>query len=476
MDIQQIVYNSLTASRLNNHDLILLGVSGGPDSVVMAHTLHALNWKMAIVYFDHQLRSQASLEKTFVKQMAEQYAVPFYSGKGDITAIARQKKKSLEEAAREERYHFLFSKAQNINACAVAVAHTADDQVETILMHILRGSGTRGLVGMKAHTITTFHPTIPLMRPLLNVWREEIEDYCRQYNLTTKQDASNLDKTYFRNRIRHELIPEMQSYNAGFKTNLVRMGNIVKDDWEVLDQYYQDIFNGIVDHSKKDHIRFSSSEIQKLPYGSQKAVLYLCLTKIDKTDAEIENRTVQRLLDFVLQGGQKKHLQLPAQIHAFRKGDIIILAPSQTFPLDRHYPRCDGEQSCDLEESFHISLGNKSDLKGEIATRKDYQAPASMNGLYWEAFLDVACFQEAVLHIRSIHTGDRYLPLGMNGQSIKVSDLFINKKIPAQVRKTWPVILDGSTIVWIPGFAPSHEYRVNETTQKILHLTVLLST
>ena len=461
---------------MNNHDLILLGVSGGPDSVVMAYILHALNRKMVIVYFDHQLRAQSGSEEIFVQQMAEEYGVPFYSGKGDIAAVARQEKKTLEEAARDERYRFLFSTAQEINACAVAVAHTADDQVETILMHLLRGSGTRGLVGMRSYSITAFHPTIPLIRPMLNVWREEIEEYCRQNNLLTKQDASNLDKTYVRNRVRHELIPELQSYNSGFKTNLLHMRDIVKDDWEVLDQYYQEMFNNIVDRTKKDDIRFSSSEIQQLPYGTQKAVLYLCLTTMNKTDTEIENQTVQRLLDFVHQNKTRKHIELPAQMHAFRKGDTIILTPSQTLPLDGKYPYCDGEHSCDLNKPFHISLGNKSELKGETVAKKEYQIPVSVNGLYWDAFLDAACFQNTVLHIRSLRAGDRYMPLGMDGKSMKVSDLLINKKIPAQVRKTWPVIMDGSTIVWIPGFAPSHPYRVRESTQEILHLTILFST
>lgn len=461
---------------MNNHDLILLGVSGGPDSVVLAHVLHALDWKMAIVYFDHQLRAQSDSEKKFVEQLAEEYGVLFYSGKGDVAAVARQEKKTLEEAAREERYRFLFNTAQQINACAVAVAHTADDQVETILMHLLRGSGTRGLVGMRSHSITAFHPTMPLIRPMLEVWREEIEEYCRQHNLLAKEDASNLDKTYVRNRIRHELIPELQTYNSGFKANLLHMRDIVKDDWEVLDQYYQDVYDSIVDTSKQDQMRFSSSEIQQLPHGTQKAVLYLCLTTMNTTDTEMENQTVQRLLDFMLQGKSRKHIELPAQIHAFRKGDTIIITTSQTLPLDGQYPHCEGEYSCDLNQPFHISLGNKCELMGESVAKQEYQVPASADGLYWDAFLDTACFQDPMLYIRSIRAGDRYMPLGMEGKSTKVSDLLINKKIPAQVRKTWPVLVDGSTIVWIPGFAPSHPYRVRESTQKILHLTLSFST
>ena len=476
MDIQKNVHQSLAASLFSNNDLILLGVSGGPDSIVMAHALYVLNWKIALGYFDHQLRPQSILEKAFVQQIAENYKIPFYCGKGDIAEIAKEEKKTIEEAAREERYRFLFSVAQEIGAHAVAVAHTADDQVETILMHLLRGSGTRGLVGMQSHSITAFHPTIPLLRPLLDVWRGEIEDYCRQYNLSPKQDNSNLDKTYVRNRIRHELIPEMQSYNAGFKNNLLRMRDIVKDDWEVLDQYYKNVFNGIVEHNKKGYLKFSSRDFKQFPPGSQKAVLYQCLIKMNQTDTEIENHTVQRLLDFVHQSKQKQHIELSAQIHTFRKGDNIFLTNTPFVPLERQYPHCDDVYSCDLSEPFHIHIGDENDLEGKFLTRHDYQPLISTDGFYWEAYVDAASIQNSTLQIREVRNGDRYMPLGMNGQSIKISDLFINKKIPAQVRKTWPVIVDGSRIIWIPGFAPSHICRVCDTTTDIFYLKLCIAT
>jgi len=475
VDIQQKVLHSLNTNQISKNDLILLGVSGGPDSLVMAHVLHALNWNIALAYFDHQLRSQSTMEKAFVQQLSENHGVPFYSGKADIAGTAQHERKSIEEAAREKRYLFLFSTAQEINAKAVAVAHTADDQVETILMHILRGSGTRGLVGMQTYSVTAFHPNIPLVRPLLDVWREEIEEYCQQFSLSPKQDASNQDKTYLRNRIRHELIPELQSYNAGFKTNLLHMSDIIKEDWGFLDQRYGAIFNEIVDHTQNNQLQFSSVTFNQIPIGAQKAVLYHCLTKLNKTDEQMDHQTVLRLMEFINLQERKKHLSLPAQLHAFRKDEYIILTHSSFLPLEKSYPQCDGEYSFDRGKPFRIKIGNEIELEGTMRPKEAYRKPIPSDGFYWEAFMDAKRIKNQTLLVRRILAGERYTPLGMKGKQIKVSDLFINKKVPAQVRKSWPAIVDGSLIAWIPGFAPSHIYRIGEDTEEIYYLKLYIA-
>ena len=146
--------------------------------------------------------------------MAEERGLSFVLGCTDVSALAEEQKLSIEEAARVARYRFLFEQARQLKAQAVAVAHNADDQVETVLMHLLRGAGLGGLKGMPYRAILpVWDEAIPLVRPLLGVWRSEIEVYCRQHSLEPIEDASNQDTTFFRNRLRHQLLPTLQEYN-----------------------------------------------------------------------------------------------------------------------------------------------------------------------------------------------------------------------------------------------------------------------
>ena len=158
-----------------------------------------------------------------MRKLAEEMKLPFVSESADVRGYAEEHKLSLEEAARMLRYRFLFAQARAHRAGAVAVGHTADDQVETILMHFLRGAGLAGLKGMAGRTLLPeFDREIPLVRPILHLWRHETEAYCREHDLQPVHDPSNTDETYFRNRLRHSLIPELEKYNPRFKETLLR--------------------------------------------------------------------------------------------------------------------------------------------------------------------------------------------------------------------------------------------------------------
>ena len=234
--LSQIAASARDDCRLDPSRPLLIGVSGGPDSLCLAHALHALHYHLLIAHFDHHLRPESSTEARMVQDWSAANRLPFLLGEGDVRSFAKTQRLSIEEAARTLRYRFLFAQARQHQAQAVAVAHNADDQVETILMHLLRGAGLSGLKGMLPVSLNEgWDETIPLVRPLLGVWRKDIEDYCTTQHLAPNLDASNDDTTYYRNRLRHQLVPHLETYNPQIRQVIWRTGRALAGDADTVD-------------------------------------------------------------------------------------------------------------------------------------------------------------------------------------------------------------------------------------------------
>jgi len=210
---------------------ILLGVSGGADSLAMMFGLGALGYTLVIAHLDHALRPESEAEANFVRSIAESQGWPFFSQRIDVLKFAQSEGQSIEEAARHVRYPFLFKQARLQYCQAVAVAHHAEDQVETVLMHFLRGTALAGLSGMPYRRVMPqWDPEIPLVRPLLGIWREEIDAYVAALGVKPCLDSTNLDTTYYRNRLRHQLIPELETYNPQIKAAIFRMAGVLHEE------------------------------------------------------------------------------------------------------------------------------------------------------------------------------------------------------------------------------------------------------
>jgi tRNA(Ile)-lysidine synthase len=213
-----------------------VGVSGGPDSLTLLHGLFHLGYAVTAAHYNHGLRPDAGSDALHVQQVCVQMGIPFVSAASDVAEFARTEGMSIEEAARTVRYRFLFSEARRLGCAAVAVGHTADDQVETVLMHFLRGAGLAGLRGMQPFGVMPeWDAELPLIRPMLGVWRADVLAYCREQALEPVIDQSNTDTTYFRNRLRHELIPYLQEYNPRIKEVLWRMSQTAVGDYDVIE-------------------------------------------------------------------------------------------------------------------------------------------------------------------------------------------------------------------------------------------------
>src|SRR6266498_1078657 len=221
---------------------VIAGVSGGPDSLCLMNVLRKAGYRVIVAHFNHKLRPDSDADANIVEQTAARLNLVSVIESGDVRAYADKEKQSIEEAARFMRYRFLMQQAHRFHAQAVAVGHTADDQVETVLMHFIRGAGLVGLKGMSYRTIIRmFDPEIPVVRPLLDIWREETVVYCAANGFRPRHDPSNASLDFFRNRLRHLLIPTLESYNLRFREALWRTSRSLSTDYEIL----CDVMDGI---------------------------------------------------------------------------------------------------------------------------------------------------------------------------------------------------------------------------------------
>ena len=278
-------------------DGIVVGVSGGPDSLCLLHVLHyrlreEYRLQLHVAHLHHGARgADADADSEFVAALAAEWGLPVTVEKQDVPALARAHGLAFEEAARRVRYAFLARVAGELGAHKIAVGHNGDDQAETVLMHFLRGAGPAGLRGMlpltpladyrllEPFTSHTLHPASCIIRPLLEVPRSEIERYCADHGLTPRFDCSNLDTTYFRNRLRHELLPLLETYNPNVRTRLCHTAAVIADDYELLTQLREQAWAKVVvncsssGEEREAAVIFDRAGWRALPVALQRATL-----------------------------------------------------------------------------------------------------------------------------------------------------------------------------------------------------------
>ena len=465
--LEQIHQTLVRACGLTPTSKIVVGVSGGADSVCLLDCLHRIGCAITIGHVDHQLRLTSGQEAQFVKTLAEKYACEYRLASINIKRISEEKRQGIEETGREERYRFLFSLADEVGAEAVAVAHHADDQVETILLSFIRGSGLRGLAGMRHRSISPYHASISLVRPLLGVWREEILHYCGERGLPYCDDESNLDLKYVRNRIRHELIPQLSQYNPNIKTSIARMASLLADDQQLLDTLTATAEKKIGLIVEDQSTSFRLHDFAALDISLQRQVIKRALQTSFFHAQIINSNAIELIRSFFNQEIQSLSMPLEGGIFVLKeegKG-YITSDPASVWKAD--WPTLEEPLLIRLEraESYPISKNwrlriLKKDI-GQVDT--DIKLNKDPN----VAYLDGDQIADT-LTVRKWLPGDQFRPLGMNGKAVKVSDFWINRKIPKRARHTWPLVFSGSELVWIPGFQPSHQVRVTDVTRRVI--------
>lgn len=463
-----------TECRLEPGHPIIVAVSGGPDSLCLMDILRQAGYPIIVAHFNHKLREESDLEANTVEQMAGRLGIPSVVESVDVRAYSSEKKLSLEEAARHLRYTFLFEQARRHNAQAVAVGHTADDQVETVLMHFLRGAGLNGLKGMAYRTILpAFDSAIPIVRPLLDVWREETEVYCAGQGLRPHHDPSNDSMNFLRNRIRHLLIPNLETYNPKFREAAWRTAQLLAADHATVMEAADAAWKRVVVNESTGLTIFDAPALLGLSLGLQRNLLRRSLERIGPLD-DATYQTLERATAFLTDSKRPAQLALGGGIRLMREaGQFIVAGSEAVLPFER-WPQLPAEaESIPLELPCQVELSGGWKFTGE-----KWNIPAlaweqmQLNEDPFQVWLDAERLKEN-LCLRVRRDGDRFEPLGMGGHSQKLSDLFTNEKLPQRARDRWPLLCAGETIAWVPGYQPADPFRLTKASRQILYFTLV---
>lgn len=428
---------------LADGDYILVAVSGGPDSIAMLEFLVArrerYGIKIAVVHVDHMLRGEESLQDLeYVKGYCSKQNILFTSASIDIRYKMQIDKTGLQETARKYRYRFFEKVMQELNANKLAVGQHSDDQMETILMRLTRGSGGIARAGIQ---VRRPFGNGELIRPLLGVERSEIEKYCRAKELNPKQDRSNEKPTYTRNRFRMDILPILKRENSNVHEQFQRFSEDITEDELYLQALAKAHYKEMCREFVSDEITLNISAFKQVPLPLQRRVIHLILNYLYKQMAsDLTALHIDLIQQLLKSGNPSGQLDLPNGLKAIRSYEQCRF----TFAKDKqpqgyHY---------ELEENSRIQLPNNTIVQIE----KDFG-----NTLKPEEniiILDPDDVQLPLI-VRTRRPGDRINIKGMEG-SKKVKNIFIEMKIPLQARANWPIITDNTgKILWIPGLRKS---------------------
>jgi tRNA(Ile)-lysidine synthase len=437
-------------------DRVLTAVSGGPDSVALLHLLTRLGREMGfavgVAHFNHLLRGRDSDEDAaFVARAAQELGLPFHLGAGDVRQAAGQKKVSLQMAARDLRLAFLRETCSLEDYHKLALGHTADDQVEQFFLRLLRGAGLHGLKGMQPAT------SDGIVRPLLGVGKEVILAWLRQEGLSYREDASNLNRRYLRNRVRLELLPDLiRSYNPQIKTAVWRLMSLLGEDECLLASKTLKAWEQVGRTLTPDLSSIRLAEFLGLPLGLQNRILRQALEKFaggrEITSAHVEN--LLALARARRSGGQIKFKECRAaragqELHLYRR----LPPPGKTVTL------VSAPGTWETPDGWRVTL-NPTPLPADLP-----QAAA-----FGEAYLDAAQVN-LPLAVRHFRPGDRFWPQGGPGTK-KLQDFLVDRKIPRWLRPHIPLVESGGRIILVAGLASAEPVRITQTTANVLSLNI----
>jgi tRNA(Ile)-lysidine synthase len=443
----------------------LVAVSGGADSVALLVLLHGLakrfSWRLTVAHLDHGIRSRAAAggDAAFVAALAKRLKIPCVVGRARVPALARRRGISLEMAAREARYAFLVRTARTVKADVIATAHTADDQVETILLKLLRGAGRGGLSGMAAATTVG---GIPLLRPLLEVSRREIESLLREQQIPWREDESNRDPAFLRNRVRHELLPLLErDYNPNIRATLLRSREVMAAE----DAWLDEIARGILEDCAPDATL--STQLQGYPLAARRRVIRLWLVRQGVLPASLDFDGVARVDKLLERNRGSRRVELPGGWQVERrydrlsavKGSVPGVAAVPEVPAVRlKVPGVTRVKALNLRIMATLAPGV---VKDRGAGPGVFPARAT---------LSAKVLKERDLWVRPVKAGDRILPFGMTG-SRKIQDILVDAKVPRAERALIPVLTCADRIVWLPGYRIARNCAVDDAHAINLQLT-----
>jgi len=436
-------------------DSIIVAISGGADSTALLDLLTKLpgyNLRLVAAHLNHFLRGvESDADQEFCRDLAARYAIPFESRRIDVKSLALDSRLNLEDAGRRTRIAFLDELRLKHGATVVALAHHADDQAETFLMRLLRGSGMTGLSGMAYCTTRGY------VRPLLEISRHKIEEYLRERDLIWREDSSNSDTTYLRNRIRHELLPILEEYNPAIRSCLAGTAAVIGDDEALLDELTEQEFSQLcrMDEGK---LVCAVGQLRALNIALRRRVLRHAFKQLIGNLEGVSQRHIDSICHIVDSDRPNSRLALPHKVTAVREYDRLLFGQTLKTAPDKVPDLLITAPGCYL-------LPTGGSLTIEISDPPSNYSALPTHTAYFD--LDKLDFPWLV---RTFRTGDRITSFGMSGRK-KVKDIFIDRKIPVSERKRIPLLFCGNDLIWIVGVCASELCRIDDTSNKRVRVT-----
>ena len=450
----QIVRRFLQREKAAN-GRFLLGVSGGADSLALLHIMHTLYPRqLLIAHLDHNLRPDSAADAEFVRQTAVSYHLPFFTQRVDVAALAQEHGWSIEEAGRNARYTFFAQLAAQEGITAVLVAHNADDQAETVLLHLLRGSGLRGLRGIAPVAPLPTAPHLPLLRPLLTVSRPEIEAYCRENSLVPRHDPSNQDSSYERNRVRHHLLPLLQQASPNLRTHLAQTAVLLAADEDYLQTQTAVVWEAMAAETGEGWVTFDLAAWRKRPLALRRRLLRHAFAQVAPPGSELGFRVLEAARQVAEQEKTGGQAELPAGVRLLLGGGVVKLTAVAQPPQGPQLPTA---HPMPLPIPGEVALANGWRLTATTVAEPDATA-IFHNADPWQAFIVLPAAESLCLRPRQ--AGERMRPLGLNGRSSPLKKIMNNAKIPAHARPLWPLVATATHPVWLIGHMVDERVRV----------------
>jgi tRNA(Ile)-lysidine synthase len=488
-------------SLFSPEEIVVVGVSGGADSVCLLHVLakwrKGLGINLHVAHLNHQLRGvESEADAKFVSDLAGSLGIPVTIDRQDVNDYRLGRNLSIEEAARELRYAFFAGVAGEVGANRIAIGHTRDDQVETILMHILRGTGVTGLCGLAPYSPMAYEnqgmalPAEPLsvakgqrsnllvIRPLLDISREETTNYCQEHQLDPRIDSSNVSLSFFRNRIRLQLLPQLRQYNPSIDQALLRLADIAKEDNAFIEQQASELWDEVA-RQENNAIYLDRKQITSLPIALQRQLLRTTVTRLAGHARDIEASHIEAARS-LLDKPVGKRISLPHDIICQGGYDEIVIASEA---WQSQLPSCPFPP---LSGEFHLKVPGKTVFPGwkviaSIIREREDSLPLWDTLSTSEATYRSNLVADFDLHktgtelfVRQRRLGDRFQPLGMDMLK-KLQEFMVDAKIPRYWRGNIPIVCSTQQIIWVVGWRIDDRGKVTKASKEILHLEFIRS-
>ncbi len=460
MSIKKVLETIEREFLIEKGDRVLVAFSGGADSSVLLHMLKALQKDLQIELFsahlNHQIRGAAAHEDAlFAYRRSRELGIRCFVRSVDVPLLAKNEKLSMEEAARKARYEMFDDLVKKMKITKIATAHNMDDQAETIMMRIMRGTGIQGLKGID-------YKRGNVIRPLLDIKRYEIEEYCHLNGIVYKTDETNLEPIYTRNKIRLELFPFIENdFACNIKEILSRMASGIREDALYLEEEARRLYAEITHGTDADNIRIEYTNLKAHYKPIIKRVIRLAYAELSGSAEGLEHIHLEDAIKLLANPKQDAMIHLPKGIIAQKKGYNLYITKSE---IDEEEPAFEYEVVLN-------GITRIPELDLEIETKimnKHNSKLLSSSGLV-KAF-DLEKLSGRIF-VRNRKSGDRIKPLGLGGTK-KIKDIFIDKKVPQESRGRVPIFHDQEKIIWVAGYDISEESKISESTKKVVRIIV----